>query len=94
MEVKDLPTLTYAIKQKIVRAKAAVQSLPDIERSIAEQEEEMRVLEGRVRGLRGRLGELGEIAGRAKEEPAVVGGKTGQDGDGEGFVVMEGVGGG
>ena len=56
------------MKQKILKAKAAVSALPDLERSIREQEEEIRALEGRVRGLRGRLGELGGIAERGREQ--------------------------
>ena len=54
----------WPIKQKINKAFAAIKSLPDVERSIGEQEEEMRMLEARIGGLKGRLGELGEIAGR------------------------------
>ena len=88
VNIKDLPTLIYPIKQKILKGKAAVQALPDIERSVMEQEEEIRMLEGRVKGLRGRLGELGEIAGRATREgeERVMRGKREDEGEG-----MEGV---
>lgn len=51
------------IKLKIQRAKAAVSALSDVERTTEEQQEEIRELEGRIRNLRGVLGELGRRAG-------------------------------
>ena len=59
---KDLPALVYPVKENIARAKATLASLPDMERSVRQQEEEMEILQGRIEGLRGRLGELGGIA--------------------------------
>ena len=67
IDTKDLPGQLYPVKQKLVKARAAVESLPDIERTVEEQEVEMRRLEGMVRALRGRLGMLGKIA-RGGEE--------------------------
>ena len=57
-----------------------MQSLPDIGRSIGEQEVELGELEKRREALRGRLGELGNIAAEGLER--------GQGGEDE---VMEGV---
>ena len=80
LEIKELPSAVYPIKQKIAKAKAAVQSLPDIGRSIGEQEVELGELEKRYEALRGRLGELGNIAAEGLGR--------GQGGEDE---VMEGV---
>jgi RNA polymerase II transcription mediator complex subunit 9 len=63
LEPKDLPQAAVPIKLKIQRAKAAVSALPDVERTVEEQQEEIRELEGRIRNLRGVLGELGRRAG-------------------------------
>ena len=53
-------------------------------RAIEEQEDEIRELEGRMKRLRGVMGELGRRAGAGKEEVDV-------DGDGGEIGVMEGV---
>jgi RNA polymerase II transcription mediator complex subunit 9 len=75
--LQELPAAIQPIKTQILKAKAAVQALPDVERTVEEQEAEIRMLEGRIGGLRKRLGELGALAGD--------GGRK------EGDVVMEGV---
>ena len=62
LEIKDLPSQVYGIKQRIAKAKAAVQVLPDVERSVEEQEREIRELQRTVGLLRGRLGKLAGIA--------------------------------
>ena len=80
LEIKDLPSAVYPIKQKIAKAKAAVQSLPDIGRSIWEQEVEIGQLERRCEALRGRLRDLGNIAAEGLER-----GRGGED------EVMEGL---
>jgi len=71
ISTKELPTLTHPIKQKIAKARAAVQALPDVERSVAEQEDEIRMLEARVVALKRRLVELGIIAGRGGDGEVV-----------------------
>jgi hypothetical protein len=48
-----------------------VVGLPDVKRTVEEQEVEIRRLEGMERALRGRLGELGGIA-RERERGDVV----------------------
>ncbi len=72
LETKDLPAQIYPLKQKLAKARAAVAVLPDLERTVEEQEGEIARLEGMVRGLKGRLGVLGGIA-RSKED-VVMGG--------------------
>ncbi len=62
LELKDLPSQVYGIKQHIAKARAAVQVLPDVERSVEEQEREIRELRRTVGLLRGRLGKLAGIA--------------------------------
>jgi hypothetical protein len=63
IQTKSLPAGIYPIKQKIQAARDALIVLPDMQRSIAEQEQEIMMLEARVRALKGRLELLG---GRAK----------------------------
>ncbi len=51
------------IKQKIGKAKAAVSALPDVGRSVEEQEAEIKRLEERCERLRDKVGELAALAG-------------------------------
>ncbi|KAJ9611554.1 hypothetical protein H2200_004738 [Cladophialophora chaetospira] len=62
LDPKDLPGQIYPLKQKLAKARAAVEELPDVDRTVEEQEDEIRRLESRVRGLKTRLASLGEIA--------------------------------
>ncbi|EXJ60127.1 hypothetical protein A1O7_04279 [Cladophialophora yegresii CBS 114405] len=62
LELKDLPGQIYPLRQKLARARAAVEELPDVERTVEEQEAEIRKLEAMVRALKTRLGALGAIA--------------------------------
>ncbi|KAJ4508497.1 hypothetical protein HRR75_006318 [Exophiala dermatitidis] len=75
LDLKDLPAQIYPIKQKLVKARAAVTALPDIERTVEEQEQEIRDLERTVGLLRKRLGPSHQNA------DAVID-KDGGDGDG------------
>ena len=75
--IQELPAAIQPIKTQILKAKAAVQALPDVERTVEEQEEEIRMLESRIAGLTKRLGELGKVAGEAtKEDVAMTGVET------------------
>lgn len=62
LETKDLIANIYPIKQKLAKARAAVAGLPDVQRSVDEQESEIRALEKRVAALNGRLALLAGIA--------------------------------
>jgi hypothetical protein len=62
IQTKSLPAEIYPIKQKIQAARDALTVLPDMQRSIAEQEAEIKMLEAKVRGFKGRLELLGEKA--------------------------------
>ena len=65
LQPKDLPAAVLEIKHKLQRARAAVEGLPDIERTIADQEAEIRDLEHRIRRQRDTLRGLGEKFGKA-----------------------------
>jgi hypothetical protein len=64
---KDLPAAAVPIKLKIQKARAAVQSLPDVGRTVEEQEREIRALESRNESLRARVRELAALARQARE---------------------------
>jgi len=81
LDLKDLPAQVYPIKQKLVKAREAVSGLPDIERSVEEQDAEIRDLERTAALLKSRLSKLGSIA---------QGKKNGKE-EGDGDVVMQGI---
>lgn len=72
IEVRELPAQIYEIRKGIAAAKEVVRGLPDVERGVEEQEVEIRELRQRVEGLKGRLGDLGAIAGRGRMGEDVV----------------------
>ena len=59
---KELPTVALEIKARIRGALRALEKLPDMERGVSEQEEEMRVLEERIRRQRAVLEDLRGVA--------------------------------
>lgn len=62
---KDLATASSTVKIKIQKARAVIKGLPDIERSIEEQEEEIQELEEEVRRVGGVLIKMREDARKA-----------------------------
>ncbi|OAG38793.1 hypothetical protein AYO21_06988 [Fonsecaea monophora] len=68
LDLKDLPAQVYPLKQRLAKARAAVTALPDMDRTVAEQEDEIRRLERMIKGLKGRLARLGEVAAEAGSE--------------------------
>jgi len=73
LSTKDIPAATDGLKHKLQKARAVVRELPDIERSVGEQEIEIAELQARIReqkevleGLR-RVGEEA-VKQRAEEE--------------------------
>lgn len=62
LEPKDLPTEILQIKSKIRKALRLLEMLPDMERSVEEQEVEIRELEGRIKRQREMIGRVGERA--------------------------------
>ncbi|KAF2459292.1 hypothetical protein BDY21DRAFT_370092 [Lineolata rhizophorae] len=63
LEIQQLGTAAAAVRLRLARARAAVRGLPDVERSVGEQEEERRDLEGRIGRLVGVLEGLRERGG-------------------------------
>jgi hypothetical protein len=61
---KDVATEAAAIKIKIQQARTVVEELPDIDRTIEEQEEEIREMEERIREQRAVLREVAEVGRR------------------------------
>lgn len=62
--LQELPAAIQPIKTQILKAKAAVQSLPDVERTVEEQGLEIRALEAKIAALKKRLALLGSRAGK------------------------------
>jgi hypothetical protein len=62
--LQELPAAIQPIKTQILKAKAAVQSLPDVELTVEEQGVEIKALEVKIAGLRRRLALLGSRAGQ------------------------------
>lgn len=68
LDLKDLPTETNSIKIRIQKARVVVEALPDVHRTVAEQEEEIGELEDRVRRLREVIDDFGKRAKNAKDK--------------------------
>ena len=80
LEVKDLAAQIYPIKQKLAKARAAVAALPDVARSLEDQEVEIGQLEQKILALKARERHLAAIAkgSRSKDEEGS-GGKEGHE---------------
>ncbi|KAJ5103734.1 hypothetical protein N7532_004263 [Penicillium argentinense] len=59
LDVKDLPTATSSVKIRIEKARAVVEELPDMHRSVEEQQDEISELEDRITRLRCVISEFG-----------------------------------
>ncbi|CAK4034245.1 hypothetical protein DOTSEDRAFT_96380 [Lecanosticta acicola] len=59
---KDLPTATLEIKGRIRAALREIERLPDVDRSLEEQEEEIQELEEKIRKQREMLRKLADVA--------------------------------
>ncbi|KAK3317840.1 RNA polymerase II transcription mediator complex subunit 9-domain-containing protein [Cercophora scortea] len=75
LSVKELPGATDNLKHKLQRARAAVKTLPDVGRTIAQQEAEIAELEARrrkqvemLRGLKEEGLQFGMLEQRSKDE--------------------------
>lgn len=63
LDAKDLPTEASSIKIRIQKAQAVVEGLPDIHRTVGEQEQEIKELETRIGNLKSVISEFGRQAG-------------------------------
>ncbi|KAJ5986085.1 hypothetical protein N7451_010450 [Penicillium sp. IBT 35674x] len=64
LDVKDLPTQTSSVKIRIQKARAVVEGLPDVQRSVEEQQREIVELEDRVARLRSVITDFGSRAAK------------------------------
>jgi predicted RNase H-like nuclease (RuvC/YqgF family) len=76
LTIKDIPAATDQLKHKLQRARAQAKELPDIDRSIAEQQQEIQELEARIAEQRDVLESL-----RQASMAAVRGGQGGSSSD-------------
>jgi len=67
LTIKDIPTATDELKYKVHRARMQVNELPDMQRSIAEQEEEIRELEVRIAKQSKVLEDLRDVGIKVKQ---------------------------
>lgn len=63
LDIKDLPTATSSVKIRIQKARGVVEGLPDVHRSVEEQQKEIDELEDRVARLRSVISDFGSRAG-------------------------------
>ncbi|KAJ5808603.1 hypothetical protein N7474_009872 [Penicillium riverlandense] len=63
LDVKDLPTETSSVKIRLQKARTVVEGLPDVDRSVAEQQQEIEELEDHVARLRSVISDFGSRAG-------------------------------
>jgi hypothetical protein len=74
LSIKDIPSATDSLKHKLQTARVQVKELPDIDRSVQEQEEEIRELERRIGEQRAVLESLRGIGMEARRERVEAGG--------------------
>lgn len=77
LSLKDVPSATDHIKHKLQKARGQVRALPDMERSMGEQEAEIAELEERIRMQREALEKLKGGGVRFSAEEAARGEKEG-----------------
>ena len=74
LDVKNLPTDTSSVRIRIQKARTVVEGLPDVHRSVNDQQREIAELEDRVRRLRSVISDFGSGAGMIHEDnPRTVG---------------------
>lgn len=71
LDIKDLPTETNSVKIRIQKARGVVEGLPDVHRSVDEQQKEIDELEDRVARLRSVISDFGSRARASATEDKV-----------------------
>jgi hypothetical protein len=67
LDISNLETAASAVRLKIVKARHIVENMPDVDRTVEEQEDEIRELEVRVKRQRAMLKKLGvDLDGQQK----------------------------
>ncbi|KAH6677505.1 RNA polymerase II transcription mediator complex subunit 9-domain-containing protein [Halenospora varia] len=82
LTIKDIPAATDELKHKVQKARAQVKELPDMDRTITEQEDEIRELEEKIARQREVLVSLRDVGAATKRDRE----KRERDGD----INMEG----
>lgn len=73
LDIKELPKAASTVKIRIQKARGIVEGLPDVERSIEDQEQEIDELEDRVTRLRSAIADFGSRAGVSQTDRAQLG---------------------
>ncbi|EPE26971.1 hypothetical protein GLAREA_02885 [Glarea lozoyensis ATCC 20868] len=68
LRLKDIPIATDGVKHKLQKARKEVKGFPDVERTIAEQEEEIRELQEKIREQKEVLRGLADVGNAVKTE--------------------------
>jgi len=68
LAIKDIPSATDIVKQNLQKARIQASQLPDISRSIEDQEIDIRELEGKIRAQREVLEGLRDVGNRVARE--------------------------
>ncbi|KAJ5384399.1 Mediator complex subunit Med9 [Penicillium concentricum] len=68
LDVKTLPTETSSVRIRIQKARTVVEGLPDVHRSVDDQQREIAELEDRVRRLRSVISDFGNRAGMLHQD--------------------------
>ncbi|PTU17458.1 hypothetical protein P175DRAFT_0486971 [Aspergillus ochraceoroseus IBT 24754] len=68
LDIKNLPTEVSSIKIRIQKAHAVVENLPDIHRTVAEQESEIHELEDRIGRLKAVISDFGKRANNTRSQ--------------------------
>ncbi|KAL5340043.1 RNA polymerase II transcription mediator complex subunit 9-domain-containing protein [Aspergillus crustosus] len=70
LDIKNLPTEVSSIKIRIQKAQAVIESLPDVHRTVTDQEKEIRQLEDRIMKLKSVISDFGRRANNAGSDKA------------------------
>lgn len=68
LDIKDLPTEASSIKIRVQKAQAVVESLPDVQRSVEDQNQEIEELEDRIARLQSVISDFGKRAGKVSSQ--------------------------
>ncbi|KAI9370157.1 RNA polymerase II transcription mediator complex subunit 9-domain-containing protein [Aspergillus egyptiacus] len=71
LDIKNLPTEVSSIKIRIQKAQAVVEGLPDVHRTVADQEKEIHELEDRIARLKSVISDFGRRANNTVYEKAI-----------------------
>lgn len=68
LDIKHLPTATSSVKIRIQKARGIVEGLPDVHRTVEEQQTEIDELEDRIARLRSVIADFGSRAGMSQTD--------------------------